>query len=806
MKKILFLIILSFSIQLGFTQNPTIDSLLTVLKTAKHDTIKVATYLAIAEQIYMQQPDSAVALWKKGVLLAEKNLKNHYASKPISLVFKKQIAESLGNIGYILNNKGDISNALNYYKKSLKLFEDLGDKKGLASALNNIGFVYHSQGEIPNALKLYIKSLKISEEIEDMSSVANSLNNIAGIYMEQDDLSKAFEYFDKSLKIHEKNGNKIGIAFSLSNLGIVYQYKRDFANALSFHNKSLKLREEIGDKNQIATSLNNIGHIYHLEGKLSKAILYYEKSYSILKEIKNIYGQSASLINIGNIYAQQKEFNKAIEYCKKSMELGKQLGFPENIKGAAIQLAQIYREKGDYKNSLENYILYIEMRDSTNNIETQKASIKQQTKYEYDKQKAVADKEHEQQMLREQEKAATEKTKKNIIITSISIILFLLFLFSVFLYNRFRLIRKQKNIIELKERETHAQKEIIEEKHKEITDSINYAERIQRSFLATTEMLDKYLSSPWGGAEGGGGLPVPVIAGEERTKQSAASEEIASLTTFTRNDENTVTSISPKNEGISRSKRSYFVFFRPKDVVSGDFYWAGELNNGNFAFSVADSTGHGVPGAIMSILNISSLEKSIEKETEPHNILNQTRRIIIDRLKKDGSKEGGKDGMDCSLFVINKDKTQLSFSMANNPVFIVRLTVIASEERTKQSASSEEIASLPTVARNDGNFELFEYKPDKMPVGKHDKENEPFTLHTLQLQKGDIIYALTDGFPDQFGGEKSKKYMIKNLKNLLLQIAHLPMHEQEQKLAEEFTAWKGSNEQVDDVCVIGVRV
>jgi serine phosphatase RsbU (regulator of sigma subunit) len=249
-------------------------------------------------------------------------------------------------------------------------------------------------------------------------------------------------------------------------------------------------------------------------------------------------------------------------------------------------------------------------------------------------------------------------------------------------------------------------------------------------------------------------------------------------------------------------------------VVSGDFYWAGELNNGNFAFSCADSTGHGVPGAIMSILNISSLEKSIERETEPHKILNQTRRIIIDRLKKDGSKEGGKDGMDCSLFVINKDKTQLSFSMANNPVFIVRLTVIASEERTKQSASSEEIASLPTVARNDDNegvarnddYQLFEYKPDKMPVGKHEKENEPFTLHTLQLQKGDIIYALTDGFQDQFGGSKGKKFKIKNLKELLLQIAHLPMHEQEQKLAEEFATWKGSNEQVDDVCLIGVRI
>ncbi|MBW6484283.1 MAG: serine/threonine-protein phosphatase [Vicingaceae bacterium] len=187
-------------------------------------------------------------------------------------------------------------------------------------------------------------------------------------------------------------------------------------------------------------------------------------------------------------------------------------------------------------------------------------------------------------------------------------------------------------------------------------------------------------------------------------------------------------------------------------------------------------------------------------------IVNQcTREIIIERLKKDGTADGGKDGMDCSLLVLNKDRTQLFFASANNPVFIVRSTVIASEERTKQSVPEEQIASLPTVVRNDG-YELIEFKPDKMPVGKHDNDTESFTLHTASLQKGDVIYALTDGFSDQFGGEKGKKYMIKNLKELLLQIAHLPMYEQEQKLAEEFENWKGSNEQVDDVLIMGVRI
>jgi len=295
---------------------------------------------------------------------------------------------------------------------------------------------------------------------------------------------------------------------------------------------------------------------------------------------------------------------------------------------------------------------------------------------------------------------------------------FVLLLYLLFRWRTRSLRERQKQLektVEDRTQELKQEKEIVEEKHKEITDSINYAERIQRSFLATRETLDEHL-------------------------------------------------------------RDYFVFFKPKDIVSGDFYWASQLKNGSFMFTVADSTGHGVPGAIMSILNISSLEKSIETEIEPHKVLNETRKIIINRLKKDGSAEGGKDGMDCSLLVLNQDKSQLTFASAHNPIIIIR------------------------------KGEILEFKADKMPVGKNDKDQDSFTLHSLQLQKGDLIYTLTDGFPDQFGGEKGKKFMIKNLKNLFLSISHLPMKEQEQKLNEEFDAWKGNNEQVDDVCIIGVRI
>lgn len=255
------------------------------------------------------------------------------------------------------------------------------------------------------------------------------------------------------------------------------------------------------------------------------------------------------------------------------------------------------------------------------------------------------------------------------------------------------------------------QKNVIQESYKEITDSINYAERIQHSFLATRELLDKNL-------------------------------------------------------------KDYFIFFQPKAIVSGDFYWGTELNNG-FAFVTADSTGHGVPGAIMSILNISSLELAVKENLqEPADILNYTRKEIIDRLKKDG----GKDGMDASLIVLNSDKTKMNYAAANNPIWVVR------------------------------NQEMIELKGDRMPIGSHDKENIPFSQKSFDLKAGDVIYTITDGFPDQFGGDQGKKFKSKQLKELLLTVSTMDMATQKETIERKFNKWKGDLEQVDDVTIIGIKI
>jgi len=270
-------------------------------------------------------------------------------------------------------------------------------------------------------------------------------------------------------------------------------------------------------------------------------------------------------------------------------------------------------------------------------------------------------------------------------------------------------IRAQKEQVE-------GQKEIVEQQHQEILDSIHYAERIQRSFLATDELLKTNL-------------------------------------------------------------RNYFVYFQPKEAVSGDFYWAGQLKNDNFAVVNADSTGHGVPGAIMSILNVSAIEKSVDKGTTiPAEIFNEARTTIIERLKKDGSSEGGKDGMDASMISFNKDKSEMSYVAANNPIWILRAG------------------------------ELIEIKPEKMPVGKHDLDHVPFVGGTIALKKDDIVYTLTDGFQDQFGGEKGKKFKVKPFKRLVIENGHLSMDAQKELFEQVLNGWKGKMEQVDDICFIGIKI
>ena len=221
----------------------------------------------------------------------------------------------------------------------------------------------------------------------------------------------------------------------------------------------------------------------------------------------------------------------------------------------------------------------------------------------------------------------------------------------------------------------------------------------------------------------------------------------------------------------------HFVLFRPKDIVAGDFYWAEAVKN-TFMYATADSTGHGVPGAFMSLLNISKLNEAInqKKILRPDMVLNDVRKEIVEALNPEGATEESKDGMDAVLCRLDLQNLTLQYAAANSSFCIIR------------------------------NNDLLNCQADKMPVGKSHDEQTGFTLSEIQLQKGDVIYTYTDGFADQFGGPNGKKLKVKYFRNILVKISALPLSQQKDTLARYFDDWKGDLEQVDDVLVMGVRV
>jgi serine phosphatase RsbU (regulator of sigma subunit)/Tfp pilus assembly protein PilF len=662
-------------------------------------------------------------------------------------------------------------------EKSIDLSKKLNFKKGLAHAFHNLGVLHMYQSNYTQAISNYNNALDIRTDIKDIQGIAATNNNLGMVFYEQGDFDKALNYHFKALKSREEIKDKKGIADSYNNIGNIYLFLKNYDEALKKYTSSLRLRLEIQDKYGESTSYNNIALCYYYYKKYDDAISMTKKAITISENLNDKLGLGNNYNNLGLNYYMLKNYPEAIKNYAIAIKIREELGNKSGVAAAYINLGSTYfmQKNGFEAKKAMNYGLNIALQTGNKNW------LKQAYKGLYDVDSlmgnyksainnyklyvmysdSIVNEESDKEIMKSQmqynfdKKAAADSIKvaeeKKVTAAQLKQEktqrfalyggLALVLVFAGFMFNRFRITQKQKHIIELKEKETQLQKSIIEEKHKEITDSINYAERIQRSFLATKELLDDNL-------------------------------------------------------------KDYFVFFKPKDVVSGDFYWCAKLSNGNFAIATADSTGHGVPGAIMSLLNVTSLEKAIEHYTNPADILNHTRQTIIERLKKDGSEEGGKDGMDCSLLVFDfvspfEGGAQragdvaaiLHIAAANNPVWIIRSN-----------------SPFEGGVRRTGDIELIEIKPDKMPVGKSERQHESFTLQTIKLQKGDTIYTLTDGFPDQFGGDKGKKFMSKKLKELLLANVHLSITQQKELLDSTFKNWVGDLEQVDDVTVIGIRI
>lgn len=681
------------------SQTHVIDSLISLANATQIDSQKVKLYGDIAWDLMAVDISKSELYAEKQLALAQEINKDAF------------VAQAESDLGNILNRKGDFDIALVHYYKAVELRQKLKQPIKIAGIYNNIATALMRQNKFKEAIDINFKSLKIFEEFKDKNKQAVILGNIGNIYYELEQNSQAAIYFRRGLSLSKESGDPSLIANSLVNIGGLKYETNEFDSALVYFYEAEKILTENNLLYSLGATYNNIGKVLAAKENYAKAIEYYKKGLENRIQFEDEYGIALSNLNLGGLYVKQKNYVKAINYLQKSEFTFKKSHSFINLKDCYFQMANAAELNGDSHSAVKYYKLWSEYKDSVYTKESSGQLMEMNAKYETEK------KEQENKLLNTQNKLSEKTIKQQRAVSYfIGTALLLLASLAFFIYRGFKQQKKANLIISRQKRDVELKNNIIEEKHKEITDSINYAERIQRALLASKKLLDKNLTN-------------------------------------------------------------YFILFKPKDVVSGDFYWATKLSNNHFVMVTADSTGHGVPGAIMSILNIACLKEAVMQGiTSADLLLNETRRLVVENLMNDGSAEGGKDGMDASLLSFDFENNILYCASANNPIWIIR-----------------------------GN-ELIEIKADRMPIGKNDKDKTSFTLQTKNLQKGDLVYTLTDGFADQFGGASGKKFKYKPLQELLLSISNAPMEIQKQKLNTIFEDWKGNLEQVDDVCLIGVKI
>jgi serine phosphatase RsbU (regulator of sigma subunit)/Tfp pilus assembly protein PilF len=616
---------------------------------------------------------------------------------------------------FSLYDENNNDSAFKIAEQSLQLSNKINYVRGQAAANNNIGKIYYYQGNNTKALTYYLAAVNVLELQQSKSKenykqyqkqLSSTYNNIGTIYQRQKMYDKAESYFRKSIAIDEIIDDKIGLSHCYNNIGTIKEETNKYDEAIKNYEISLKLKQEGNDTLGIPSSLINMGVIQMNRNKFKEAQTYFEQALLLTERHNNIQDKVLAIINLGDLYYMKGEYPKSITYYEESIEICKQQHYNQFLNYVYNSISMSYYRMKHFENAYGYYQLHVKMKDSLNSNENTKQLNELEAKYESD------NKEKEIKLLTSQKEVHELELsrKKAVIYVGIGFFV-LLVVFVGFVLRAYGQKRKANLELDIKNQKIEVAYKIIEEKQKEIVDSINYAKRIQYTLLAKREFLENNLGE-------------------------------------------------------------YFILFKPKDIVSGDFYWATKCNE-KFYFAVCDSTGHGVPGAFMSLLSIGFLSEAINEKgiLKPNEVLNYVRDRLIDNV----STEGQKDGFDGILLCIDKVTNTITYAAAhNNPVLI-----------------------------ENG---IMKYLPaDKMPVGIGERK-EDFKLYTIEASKGSILFLYTDGYPDQFGGAKGKKFKYKQLEEMLLANHTLDVEEQATQLDKRFEEWRGDLEQVDDVCVIGVRL
>jgi serine phosphatase RsbU (regulator of sigma subunit) len=662
------------------------------------------------------------------------------------LNFKKGIAYGYVNLGIADMEKNELNQAITCFYKALEIFKEINDRVGIAMALHRIGLVKNYQGKYPEAIQYMAKAGKIREETGDQIGAGNSYNNIGNTYANLGNYVEALNFFFRSLKLREKTKDSLGISVSYSNIGNILTEQGKLEASLNYHEKALKMVEGKGDGKLEAVIYGNIANIYTTQKKYQKALVYNLKSMKIAEEMQYPEGVTTGCINIGSTYNDQHKPNEALTYYLRALSSSVEMDDKESMIESYNGAGNCYEQKGDYSEALNYYTKALTISkeldfktgilDAYRNLASMNEKLGNfETALTYNKMYSGL-----------KDKLLNEKSLKQ----------------TTELNTRYETDKKEKEILLLTKDQQLKERSLKEQRLVRIGLIIGLGLLLILSFLLFNRYRFKQKAN----------LVLEKQKQEIHLKNIQITDSIDYAKTIQE-------AILPDDDKLNTFLPEHFIFYKPKAIVSGDFYWVGKKDN-KIICAVADCTGHGVPGAFMSLLGHNILENVIQRETstDPGAILTALNQEIVIRFSNGEEQHTVKHGMDIAIISLDNTLQQLQYAGARNSLYLVR-------EKT-----------------------LTEIKADRMTTGivNRDRTAVQYTNHDIAIRKGDMLYLFSDGFADQKGGPDKKKFFYQPFKELLVAIHMLPVEEQKQQLDLAIMKWMGTGEQIDDILVMGIKI
>ena len=716
-------------------QNPYLDSLRNCLsKPVSSDTMRVFQYNEIAWTYLDYSLDSTFLFANKALNLAQKRN------------YPNGIMDAKNTLGIYYRYVSEYSKAISMYNELITLRIKNHQEDKLTGAYANLGSVYYEKGSYAQALKHYQKAIDIARKFHQDDKVLVLYSNLAAAYKSVGLYDQAISTFHEGLKLNKRIRNKEQEAQLYMNLSTVYHDRNMIDESVKYSEIARKLSREVHAVRNRQTILYNLSLDYRAKKQFAKAKACLDEMYTVAKEMDEEDIWLEYYLARANYLFDLKRFDEAMKFTLTAEKYANREADLLSYGEVELTKACIYAEMYKFREGIEAAELALDAFKDTEDANAQirtyttlseilkkSGDYKKSLEY-YEKANALKEKtdlqavtnqiatlnslnelerkEQDLELSRQTNaKIEAENERKSNLIFGLVLIGVLIVISLVISFRSNQEKKKANALLNKQNEEIEDQKSLIEQKQTEILDSIHYAKRIQESLLVQQELLRESLPDS-------------------------------------------------------------FIFFQPKDIVSGDFYWATKRDD-KFYLAICDSTGHGVPGAFMSALNITFLSEAINQLGigDPGKIFDHVRKRLVESISHDGAR----DGMDGVLFCFGESNRKLAYAAAyNNPVLV-------------------------------RGGELMKFPADKMPVGKSDVMTG-FQTYTIDLEPGDELFAYTDGYADQFGGEKGKKLKLANLHAYLLRISTEKTTEQHELLKDHFQSWKGNLDQVDDVCLFGVKL